>query len=120
LLISFGESGGRGIGSIEDIGTRIGVSLDWGETKIRIELVLQETGIMGHGRNGCLAAVHTCNQLRIWLANRVTCAGPDLPLQERYQAGTLEVSIPFRDHETIREHDSLHPSLISRCKRTCP
>jgi hypothetical protein len=34
-LISFGEFGGREMGGIEDVGTRVGVSLDWGEMKIR-------------------------------------------------------------------------------------
>jgi hypothetical protein len=38
---------------------------------------------------------HSC----VRLTDGFTCTGPDLPLQERYQAGTLEVSLLFRSHE---------------------
>jgi len=46
-------------------------------------------------------------------ANRLTCAGPDHPLQERHQTGTLEASIQSCSHESIEDYDSLHPIPIS-------
>jgi hypothetical protein len=54
--------------------------------------------------------VHT--RFCVRLANRFTCAGSDLSLQERYQAGTLEMSIPFCGHESIEEYDLLHPNFF--------
>jgi hypothetical protein len=38
----------------------------------------------------------------VWLTDGFTCAGPDLPLQERYQAGTLEVSLLFQPRANRR------------------
>jgi hypothetical protein len=68
------------------------------------------------GRNavlGRLAGVSLAGNGRfcVRLTDGFTCTGPDLPLQERYQAGTLEVSLLFRSHEQIEEHDSLSLSL---------
>jgi hypothetical protein len=58
--------------------------------------------------------VHT--RFRVRLANRFTCAGSDLPLQERYQAGTLEMSILFCHDESIEEYDLLHVKFLFCCE----
>jgi hypothetical protein len=79
-------------------------------------------GAFRAGRVGCLVAVRCLQDWDTLLevirfcvrpANRLTtCAGPDHPLQERHQAGTLEASIQSCSHESIEDYDSLHPIPI--------
>jgi hypothetical protein len=101
-------SGGREIGSIEEVGTR-----KLGDMETMTEDLA--------GRDGYCDAVRC---LRVWdtmlivirfcvrLANVITCAGSDLPLQERHQAGSLEVSILCCHDESIEECDLLHPDFF--------
>jgi hypothetical protein len=67
--------------------------------------------IQGIGWNGSLDAVHTHTCVR--LTDGFTCAGSDLPLQERYQAGTLEVSILLRDNEPNEGYNCELDSMTS-------
>jgi hypothetical protein len=74
-------------------------------------------GAFRAGRVACLVAVRCLQDWDTLLevicfcvrpANRSMCAGPDHPLQERYQAESLEVSIPSCSHESTEDYDSLH------------
>lgn len=46
-----------------------------------------------------------CYTILAVFTDRFTCAGPDLPLQERHQAGTLEIPIPLYGNEVFESYD---------------